>query len=1660
MLVNTFAFVLFLTLSLALEPTAKFVSFGAFSGDVDSLSDNDTASELLIESRTGFRIGDYSYKAVYIGSYGIVSFGSPVTPCCSEWNPGVSVNPTPFIAPLWTRGEEGPWSHVYFRHTLEGADLEDVQNEVLQGYGLQRFTPKLSLVVTWVGLPCCSIDDMGVESNNTFQLVLVSDHFSTYVLVKYKQDTAFFHPSNAKLAGISWWAGVNFGDGRYFTFPAQPSASSSLSANDTTTTRVFKLTRNPLEVNNRGREFYFAFSKAENQIPNLAISIAPVSKETVTVEVSGANSVFSRTVKVSNGFGEVVTVSDLYTEELMLASSFKSNGGVRVRVIGGSRDAVVSVSVVSDVQYQSSGFLVPSVDGANFLQFSSSLLKYCAVMYSYEGDNFAYMIIVAQHDGTVIEITPTQPVRIGNRQITNPGSMKTLSLNRDETLIIQSSSDLTGSTVTTWGGKPISFYCGHTSTEIPAGIQHSDFIGEYIPPVNQWGLCYVTAPLLPRSGYELYRIVAAFDDTKVNISCWSSDSNRNPVDVEIALNDGEFWDSGTTLGRNATTTISSFHYCKVCANKPVLVSQFSVGAFSDYSQKGNPSMIVLPSTDSYGSIITVSPGYDNWNVFTDYVALFLPKADYQPELIRVGDSPLSRVEHDIMGIPPESPEYYAVRLEVFNDLTISHTNPMARMGGVVYGVAKFTGYGYTASISKEQDMIVLTGDGHVVPNNGYSASQPPTTLSCHIDPNVYESGTVMWMSPSGEAVPTGVAGEFVYQERSEMQALLHIQTNESKFEGYYFCQASFEGIVKQLRVGVFVTPPAPSEVSSLSASAVNSTAILLQWTPPTLPYQADIVSYTVVFLDNTTTTYSSVDVPGNMTSHVISHLKPNTEHVVGVYATSMTGAGPASLAPPLMTHRITQEVQRCPNLKMSSDELNTEIASSSRYIPVVLGSTVKVTCKCEISVSTSAPVWYFGGTRIGTDSSSLIHQTMDSRLATLIIKVFSLDHTGAYACRDFNTLSEFFLLPVDSTTGTELPFVLSPPTSYRMELGTSVSLSCAVRGEGLVGVHWETKSGKKYPTELPGKPFLLEHVGPDAQDEYRCVVHSAKGEVVSSYARVAVYGTPILLTNGKDIVVDEGKSLLLTCLVSVEQRAVHTPKLVWFQNGNEVYQDEYHKLVHNVIQGFETKESKNDSIVHEFKLAFSNLTRNDLGVFECRLFHRIGGSHRHAAFNVSVQYKPQDLKLSHNGSVAISRFSQSHLSLKCSVFANPAPTMLWVREGVAVVVRTALAINWDINPQDPKANGKYTCLASNKLGVVEDGFHVEVKNVVLSYKGVAYENNSIVSIGADYPANISCSLEGIDSTEANVTWYYPNGLPVGGALGHSIFQTNTSSSELKWVESVLTWQPTRMYDGSFNGEGFYQCHVTTTHGLEESVHLGMFLRPPVPGPPQAVSVERVVPYSLKVTWTNPISYPSNLISRYTIRHYKIDRSGYSQVQVVTFTADGPLEYTFESVELGADHTVGVAAVSEGGLGAMSVAKSIKIPREAFRGKQCKALSTKIYLPRGQAQGTTQARVSLGSEVVIFCSCLGADFLTITDPEWTFNEDTLPDANSNRRGFFILPLTQIAVLRITAFSLDDVGGYVCSDYHLRTTITLSLGDIGDDGGVYSYLCVCFLVLELI
>ena len=58
--------------------------------------------------------------------------------------------------------------------------------------------------------------------NNTFQLVLASNVFSSYAIFNYNRTGAFRNtPSLQQLEGVVWWAGYNLGDGRYFALPWQ-----------------------------------------------------------------------------------------------------------------------------------------------------------------------------------------------------------------------------------------------------------------------------------------------------------------------------------------------------------------------------------------------------------------------------------------------------------------------------------------------------------------------------------------------------------------------------------------------------------------------------------------------------------------------------------------------------------------------------------------------------------------------------------------------------------------------------------------------------------------------------------------------------------------------------------------------------------------------------------------------------------------------------------------------------------------------------------------------------------------------------------------------------------------------------------------------------------------------------------------------------------------------------------------------------------------------------------------------------------------------------------------------------------------------------------------------------------------------------------------------
>ena len=382
-----------------------------------------------------------------------------------------------------------------------------------------------------------------------------------------------------------------------------------------------------IEATNKGKNFYFAFS--ENQDTNIEVSLHIKTEfdGEVTVHVSAMRGKFSQTVQVSKGNNAEVEIHSRAIEDLVLTSTLQSDRGVRVRVLDSNPNKIVSVTAFSEKVYQSGALLVPSLEGYNLLQFASEEVTYYAIAYSsdsIEEEYTSFMIIVGQHDGTVVKVTPNQAALIGSQISTSVGQSKTVVLSRMESLMVRSKSDLTGSKVTAWSGKPIAFYSGHTNTEIPSGVQHDDFIGESVPPVGMWDKCYNTAPLLTRRGYDLFRVLAAFSDTHITVNCWLQ---NNHTHFNFTLREGEFWESAHNVSH--PEVISSRHFCTICGSKPILVTQFSIGAFADFVGDANPNMIVVPAISSYGNSVTMTLGPTRWNSYDEYVNLILPVADFQ-----------------------------------------------------------------------------------------------------------------------------------------------------------------------------------------------------------------------------------------------------------------------------------------------------------------------------------------------------------------------------------------------------------------------------------------------------------------------------------------------------------------------------------------------------------------------------------------------------------------------------------------------------------------------------------------------------------------------------------------------------------------------------------------------------------------------------------------------------------------------------------------------------------------------------------------------------------------------------------------------------------------------------------------------------------------------
>ncbi|ALI98414.1 gliding motility-associated C-terminal domain-containing protein [Rufibacter tibetensis] len=322
--------------------------------------------------------------------------------------------------------------------------------------------------------------------------------------------------------------------------------------------------------------------------------------------------------------------------------------------------------------------------------------SYYAVSYNqtqYQGPLAAsQLMVVAQEDNTVIEITPTATT-LGGKPAGKPFS-PSRPLMKGEVYQVRSLQDLTGTKVesisSTGTCKRIAVFSGSSYTAIPEpyscpGRQFSgDNLYQQLYPVSAWGKNFVTAPFKSRRSGEIYRVLASVDNTVITVNGSS-----------VTRNSGQFYEF-----ENSTPNY-------ITASEPVQVTQYTKSQACD-NVPSDPEMVLINPVEQTLKTITlysspyfqISSHYINVTMKTSDVGTF--RLDGQP----VTFTPV-----------PSNPAYsYAQNTVPAGNHILTADSGFNAMA---YGLGEFESYAYSAgaNVTNLNQNITVASDSICEGNN-------------------------------------------------------------------------------------------------------------------------------------------------------------------------------------------------------------------------------------------------------------------------------------------------------------------------------------------------------------------------------------------------------------------------------------------------------------------------------------------------------------------------------------------------------------------------------------------------------------------------------------------------------------------------------------------------------------------------------------------------------------------------------------------------------------------------------------------------------------------------------------------------------------------------------------------------------------------------------
>ncbi|XP_028817360.1 roundabout homolog 1 isoform X4 [Denticeps clupeoides] len=387
------------------------------------------------------------------------------------------------------------------------------------------------------------------------------------------------------------------------------------------------------------------------------------------------------------------------------------------------------------------------------------------------------------------------------------------------------------------------------------------------------------------------------------------------------------------------------------------------------------------------------------------------------------------------------------------------------------------------------------------------------------------------------------------------------------------------------------------------------------------------------------------------------------------------------------------------------------------------------------------------------------------RSGKLMITNTRKSDAGKYVCVGTNMVGERES-EVAELTVLERPSFVQRPSSMSVLVDQSAEFRCEARGDPVPTVRWKKEDG-----ELPKGRYEIreDHTLKvrrlTAADggSYTCVAENVVGKAEAS-ATLTVHVPPVFVVRPRNQVVAVGRTVTFHC----EATGSPQPAIFWQREGSQTL----------ILSSQPPQPSSRVSVSQTGDLTITSAERSDVGYYSCQALNIAGSVITKALLEVTDVVSDRPPPVVRQGPTNQSVSVDGTVVLSCQATGNPAPAILWRKDGVLVSTHDSRIKQLDTGALQIRYaklgdTGVYTCTASSPSGEASWKAYLEVQEFGMPVQPVRPTDPNLIPSAPSKP-------EVTEVTRNSVTLSWKPNLNSGATPTSYVIEAFSHASGSSW----------------------------------------------------------------------------------------------------------------------------------------------------------------------------------------------------------------------------------------------------------------------------------------